>query len=67
MNFFRIDHMKDPYEPSPLEIWRQCVLIQATWTREEEQKRRGAAQDRWRPPGCERVLRTLRSARIENQ
>ncbi len=49
--------MRKPYEPSPLEIWRQCFDIQATWTREEEQKRRGAIEVQWRPPGCECVLR----------
>jgi len=43
---------ENPYEPFPLEIWRQCSRIQATWTREEELKRRGAGDGRLRPPGC---------------
>ena len=49
--------MTEPYEPSPIEIWRKCSDIQALWTREEELKRRGAGEDLWRPPGCQRILR----------
>jgi hypothetical protein len=59
--------MKEPYEPSPIEIWRQCSDIQATWTADEERKRRGDAEMQWRPPGCQRVLRMGTSSRMENQ
>jgi hypothetical protein len=58
--------MKEPYEPSQLEIWRQCSDIQATWTRDEEQKRRGFIEQ-WRPPGCERALRIGTSSRSVHQ
>lgn len=61
-----MSHMKEPYEPSPIEIWKQCSHIQATWTRAEELKRRGA-ETQWRPPGCERALRTWNSTRFEIQ
>ena len=54
----------EPYEPSPLEIWQQCSDIQATWTREEELKRRGSSEDQWRPPGCQRALRWEASSRL---
>jgi len=46
----------EPYEPSPIEIWQQCSDIQATWTPEEELRRRGAKENEWRPPGCDRAL-----------
>jgi hypothetical protein len=58
--------MKEPYEPTPLEIWRQCSDIQAAWTPDEEQKRRGF-KEQWCPPGCERALRIGTSSRIANQ
>lgn len=59
--------MNEPYEPSPLEIWRQCFDIQATWTPDEERKRQEIAEDEWRLPGCKRVLRIGTSSRIEIQ
>ncbi len=59
--------MREPYEPSPVEIWRQCFDIQATWTPAEERKRRGDTGEQWRPPGCQRVLRMGTSPRMENQ
>jgi hypothetical protein len=40
--------MREPYEPSPIEIWRECVGIQAYWTREEERRRRDAGEEQWR-------------------
>ncbi len=43
--------MTELYEPSPIEIWKKCCEIQATWTREEEIQRRGAGVS-WHPPGC---------------
>jgi len=49
--------MKEPYEPSPIEIQRQCRDIQALWSRDEERRRRDAGQKQWRPPGCDRALR----------
>ena len=57
--------MKDSYEPSPIEIWQQCSYIQATWTREEERKRRGAGKVEWLPPGCKRVLKSEASSRLK--
>jgi hypothetical protein len=60
-----IYEMRESYEPSPLEIWRQCSDIQATWSRDEERRRRGAADEHWCPPGCERELRFGTSAAIE--
>jgi hypothetical protein len=59
--------MKDSYEPSPIEIWQQCSNIQATWTPEEEQKRRGAGEVRWLPPGCNRVLQLESSSRLKRR
>lgn len=59
--------MKGPYEPSPLEIWRQCSEIQAKWSPDEERKRRAIAERAWIPPGCKRVLRIGTSSRTENQ
>jgi hypothetical protein len=61
------EHMKEQYEPSPIEIWQQCSDIQATWTREEELKRRGAGKDQWRPPGCNRALRLEASPPLKFQ
>jgi hypothetical protein len=40
--------MNESYEPSPIEIWRQCVDIQALWTRDEERRRRDAGEEQWR-------------------
>ena len=34
--------MSRPSDPSPLDIWRRCCEIQATWTRREERYRRNA-------------------------
>lgn len=59
--------MTKPYEPTPLEIWRQCSDIQSTWTRDEELRRRGAGEDRWRPPGCDSVLRQSTTSRFKVQ
>jgi hypothetical protein len=47
--------MNESYEPSPLEIWRRCFDIQATWTRDDERERREAAKEQWHPPGRKRV------------
>ena len=49
--------MRESYEPSPLDIWLQCSDIQATWSPDEERKRRGAAHQPWRLPGYDRELR----------
>ena len=57
-------HMKKTYEPSPIEIWQQCSNIQASWTREEELRRRAEGQVEWYPPGCESVLRSEASSRL---
>jgi hypothetical protein len=59
--------MRESYDPSPLEIWRQCSAIQATWSPDEERRRRGAANEQWRPPGCERELRMGPASPIEIQ
>jgi hypothetical protein len=59
--------MKDKYQPSPIEIWQQCSNIQATWTPEEERKRRGAGEVRWLPPGCHRALRLDAPTRLKRQ
>lgn len=45
--------MNKPYEPSPLEIWRQCIEIQATWARDEERERGEVADERSRPPNLQ--------------
>ena len=57
--------MKEPYEPSPIEIWRKCFDIRTTWSPDEERRRRGAAkdEDQWRPPGCDRTLSLRVSSR----
>lgn len=51
MHAFRIDDVPDPYEPSPLEIWRRCIDIQMTWTRDEERKRQEAIHQSRRAAG----------------
>jgi hypothetical protein len=58
---------KSTYEPSPIEIWQQCSNIQATWTREEELKRRGAGKIVWVPPGCKRALQLDASSRLKSE
>jgi hypothetical protein len=59
--------MKEPYEPSPFEIRRCCFEIQATWTPEEERKRRGAEKTpHWNPPGSKRRLRIARPSLFDN-
>jgi hypothetical protein len=59
--------VRESYEPSPLDIWLQCSDIRATWSPDEERKRRGAAKDRWCLPGYERKLRFATSSRIGNR
>ena len=57
--------MNESYEPTPIEIWQQCSQIQATWTREEELKRRGAGKVEWlTDPVCGiRFRRSLAAAK----
>jgi hypothetical protein len=64
MPVLRIDTGHASYEPSPLEIWRQCSDIRATWSRDEERKRRAVAEEPWLPPGFNHVMRIGVSSRI---
>ncbi|MBS0266618.1 MAG: hypothetical protein JSS02_32105 [Planctomycetes bacterium] len=43
-------------DPSPLDIWRRCVAIQATWTRAQELKRRVTKVPDWQPPGYRSIF-----------
>jgi hypothetical protein len=67
MHVCRIDHTPESYEPSPLEIWRQCVGIQATWTRDEERKRREATDQPWCAAGFNGDFRLEASHPFERQ
>lgn len=61
--------MKEIYEPSSIEICSKCIDIRATWSPDEERRRRGVPkeEEQWRPPGCDRALSVRVSSRRENQ